>query len=220
MPLQEGKYLKATIQDEGIGIPKEYLSKIFDPYFTTKQTGSGLGLTTSYSIVKKHRGSLTVESGLHKGTKFYIYLPATICGSDNLEKRNSTDIKCGQGRILVMDDKIEVREVAGAMLAYIGYQVEYAKDGSEALKLYQEARIGGDLFDTIIIDLTIPGGMSGEETLQKLRVIDPEIKAIVSSGYASDPILSKYKKHGFKGVLPKPYEMEHLSAVLNDVLEK
>jgi PAS domain S-box-containing protein len=217
VPLDEGKYVKTTITDEGIGIPKEYLSRIFDPYFTTKQSGSGLGLSTSYSIIKNHGGYITVESELHVGTKFVIYLPAkgyAISAEAGVENR----IKKGRGRVLIMDDKMEVREAAGEMLRHMGYEVEFAKDGSEALKLYKRAKMESMPFDTVIMDLTVPGGMGGKEAIEKLLVFDPGVKAIVSSGYSSDPILEKYQKYGFKGVLPKPYEMGKLSDVLYGVL--
>ena len=217
IPLEDGKYVKTTITDEGIGIPKEYLSRIFDPYFTTKQTGTGLGLSTSYSIIKKHGGYITVESELHVGTKFVVYLPAK--GSPvSVEVKSDPSIKQGRGRILIMDDKIEVREAAGEMLSHIGYEVEFAKDGSEALKHYKRAKMEGEPFDMVIMDLTVPGGMGGKEAIEKLLLYDPGVKAIVSSGYSSDPILEKYKKYGFKGVLPKPYEMGKLSDVLYGVL--
>jgi len=217
VPLDDGKYVKTTITDEGIGIPKEYLSRIFDPYFTTKQSGSGLGLSTSYSIIKNHGGYITVESELHVGTKFVIYLPAkgySMSAEADVESR----IKKGRGRVLIMDDKMEVREAAGEMLRHMGYEVEFAKDGSEALKLYKRAKMESMPFDTVIMDLTVPGGMGGKEAIEKLLVFDPGVKAIVSSGYSSDPILEKYKKYGFKGVLPKPYEMGKLSDVLYGVL--
>ncbi len=217
IPLDDGKYVKATIADEGIGIPREYLSRIFDPYFTTKQTGSGLGLATSYSIIKNHGGYITVESELHVGTKFIIYLPAKGY-SEKPETTADHEIRRGKGRILIMDDKVEVREAAGEMLTHIGYDVEFAKDGGEALKIYKRAKMEGNSFDTVIMDLTVPGGMGGKEAIEKLLVFDPGIKAIVSSGYSSDPILEKYKKYGFKGVLPKPYEMGKLSDVLYGVL--
>ncbi|MGH7851288.1 MAG: response regulator [Thermodesulfobacteriota bacterium] len=217
IPLEDGKYVKTTITDEGIGIPKEYLSRIFDPYFTTKQTGTGLGLSTSYSIIKKHGGYITVESELHVGTKFVVYLPAR--GNPvSVEVKSDPSIKQGRGRILIMDDKIEVREAAGEMLSHIGYEVEFAKDGSEALKHYKRAKMEGEPFDMVIMDLTVPGGMGGKEAIEKLLLYDPGVKAIVSSGYSSDPILEKYKKYGFKGVLPKPYEMGKLSDVLYGVL--
>ncbi len=217
VPLDDGRYVKTTITDEGIGIPKEYLLRIFDPYFTTKQTGSGLGLSTSYSIIKNHGGYITVESELHVGTKFVIYLPAKGY-SVSAEAGAEEQIKKGRGRVLIMDDKMEVREAAGEMLRHMGYEVEFAKDGSEALKLYKRAKMESMPFDTVIMDLTVPGGMGGKEAIEKLLVFDPGVKAIVSSGYSSDPILEKYKNYGFKGVLPKPYEMGKLSDVLYGVL--
>ncbi|MFI5322113.1 MAG: response regulator [Thermodesulfobacteriota bacterium] len=217
IPLNEGQYVKTTIADEGIGIPREYLSRIFDPYFTTKQVGNGLGLATSYSIIKNHGGYIAVESELYIGTRFYVYLP-TRGRPASAEATIEHSLKRGRGRVLIMDDKIEVREAAGEMLAHIGYEVEYARDGSEALKLYKSAKVEGNPFDTVIMDLTVPGGMGGKEAIEKLLIYDPSVKAIVSSGYSSDPILEKYKKYGFKGVLPKPYEMQKLSDVLYGVL--
>ena len=219
IPLTEGQYVKTTIADQGIGIPREYISRIFDPYFTTKQAGSGLGLATSYSIVKNHGGYIAVDSELHVGTSFYIYLPAR--GSAvTMESRINAVIKRGSGRVLIMDDKLEVREAAGEMLSHIGYEVEFARDGSELLRTYKSAKQEGRPFDTVIMDLTVPGGMGGKEAIEKLLIFDPDVKAIVSSGYSSDPILEKYEKYGFKGVLPKPYEMEKLSDVLHYVLSQ
>ncbi|MEQ9619354.1 MAG: response regulator [Deltaproteobacteria bacterium] len=217
VPLEGDKYVKTIIQDEGIGIPKEYLSKIFDPYFSTKQSGSGLGLATSYSIIKNHGGLLTVESELHVGSKFYIYLPAKgdFIGA---ERKLNNAVKRGRGRVLIMDDKIEVREAAGEMLSHIGYQVEFARDGNEALRMYKNALLEGNPFDSVIMDLTVPGSMGGKEAMEKLLIIDPQVKAIVSSGYSSDPVISQYKQYGFKGALPKPYEMDKLSDVLHGVL--
>ncbi len=219
IPLTEGYYVKTTIEDQGIGIPREYISRIFDPYFTTKQAGSGLGLATSYSIIKNHGGYIAVESELHVGTKFFIYLPAKGDAVTTESKINAV-IKRGSGRVLIMDDKMEVREAAGEMLAHIGYEVEFAKDGGELLKTYKKAKQEGHPFDTVIMDLTVPGGMGGKEAIEKLLMFDPEVRAIVSSGYSSDPILEKYEKYGFKGVLPKPYEMEKLSDVLHLVLSQ
>lgn len=180
IPLADGKYVKTTVEDEGIGIPREYLPRIFDPYFTTKQDGSGLGLATSYPIIKNHGGYIAVESELHVGTKFYIYIPAN--GKLNGEGPHIENVIVrGSGRVLIMDDKREVLEVAGEMLNHIGYEVEFAKDGSEALRKYKTARQHGKPFDSVIMDLTIPGGMGGEGALRKLRIIDPDVKAIVSS---------------------------------------
>ena len=183
------------------------MPKIFDPYFTTKQSGSGLGLATTHSIIKNHDGYIEVESEVGVGTKFLIYLPAL----HKVEKENEDLIKeeilSGAGRVLVMDDEEIIREVAGEMLSKIGYEVEYARDGTEAIEMYRRAKERNRGFDAVIMDLTIPGGMGGKEALENLREIDPDVKAIVSSGYSNDPVMSEFKKYGFNGFVAKPYRI-------------
>ncbi len=218
-PYKSGQYVKLTIKDHGVGISRENLSKIFDPFFTTKPNGSGLGLATSYSIIKKHDGYIEVESIEGIGSSFYIYLPASEnpleqCGFTS--KANQT----GEGRILLMDDEETIRKVVGEMLTYSGYQVVSAKDGMEAVEIYQLAYQNGQPFDAVIMDLTIPGGMGGQEALSLLIKINPNIKAIVSSGYANDPIISEYRKYGFAGVVTKPYKFDELSEILGKLLLK
>jgi PAS domain S-box-containing protein len=212
IPLKDGKYVKIEIEDEGIGIPKEYLPKIFDPYFTTKQKGSGLGLATSYSIIKRHDGYIAVESELGVGTTFYIYLPAS--SKQILTERPIL----GKGRILVMDDEKVVRDVTGILLKHIGYDVEFAKDGVEAIELYKKAEESKQPFDAVIVDLTVQGGMGGEQMIKKLLEIDPNVKAIVSSGYSTDAIMSNFKQYGFSGVVAKPYRIAELSETLYKVI--
>jgi CheY-like chemotaxis protein len=186
--------------------------------FSTKQRGSGFGLATSYSIIKNHRGLIIVESKLGVGTTFHIYLPAAK-GRIAAKKVQKEKHFVGKGRILVMDDEEKVLDVAGRMLKHIGYdEVEFAKDGAEAIKLYKKARKSGNPFDAVIMDLTIPGGLGGKQTIKKLLEIDPEVKAIVSSGYTDDPIMSKFKKYGFSGVVSKPYTIEELGKVLHDLI--
>jgi CheY-like chemotaxis protein len=217
LPIKEGKYVKIEIEDEGIGIHKEHLARIFDPYFTTKQRGSGLGLATSYSIIKKHDGYITVESELGVGTTFYIYLPASskqILTKKEFEERPIL----GKGRILVMDDEKVVRDVTGILLKHIGYDVEFAKDGVEAIELYKKAEESKQPFDAVIVDLTVQGGMGGEQMIKKLLEIDPNVKAIVSSGYSTDAIMSNFKQYGFSGVVTKPYRIAELSETLYKVL--
>ncbi len=211
-------YVKITIEDRGIGISKDHLQKIFDPYFTTKQKGSGLGLAITFSIIKKHDGYITVKSDLGAGTTFTIYLPA----SRKAIERDAPEGKAVRGsarRVLLMDDEELVKQVAGAMLQSEGHTVGFAADGDETVELYRTAMESGQPFDLVIIDLTIPGGMGGKETMSKLIEIDPSVKAIVSSGYSTDPVLSDYKKYGFASFLAKPYTIQELNRVLLETLQ-
>ncbi len=217
LPLAVGNYVEITIADTGVGIPAKHITKVFDPYFSTKKEGSGLGLAGAYSILKNHGGFITLDSQPGKGTTFHIYLPAietTLPPSEDSHEPPLT----GVGKILIMDDEEAVTKVATSMLAFMGYSVLAARDGAEALALYNEAKNGGNPFDAVILDLTIPGGMGGKETIQKLLKIDPEVKAIVSSGYANDPIMAEYDNFGFRGVVAKPYSIQELSEVLRNVL--
>ncbi len=216
VPLKKGNYVKILIKDRGCGISAEHLSKIFDPYFTTKEKGSGLGLTTAYSIIKKHQGYIEVESKSNKGTTFTIYLPASI-NKGAKGKFTEKSSMPGSGKILVMDDEETIRKVAGRMLGKLGYDVEYACDGKEAIQIYSKAKKGGVPFQAVIMDLTIPGGMGGKEAVKKLQEIDPNVKAVVSSGYSTDPVMAEADKFGFKGVVTKPYSVEEFSEVLRQV---
>jgi PAS domain S-box-containing protein len=225
LPLQEGKYVKITIKDQGIGIPTEYLQKIFDPYFTTKQKGSGLGLATCYSIIKKHNGYIDVESEVGIGTIFHIYLPASqievrqepILDKAKVESTEEASITC-KGKILLMDDEDVIRLAVTQHLRNLKYEVEAVRDGTEAIKLYKKAIESGKSFDAVVMDLTIPGDMGGKEATKRLLEIDPKTKVIVASGYVNDPIMAEFKKHGFKGVLTKPYEIDELDEVLQKVI--
>lgn len=214
--LAPGRYVMISIRDHGIGIPAEHLSKVFDPYFSTKQSGSGLGLATSYSIINRHGGYITLESNLGVGTVFHVYLPAT----DLTENGNAEEI-CPPhsipGRILVLEDESIVRDVIELMLREIGMTAVFALDGREAIDLFQNAISEGIPFDLIVLDLTIPGGMGGAEALVKIREIDASIPSIVSSGYSNDPILAHYQDYGFNGCLSKPYKFEELSRVIRSV---
>ncbi len=217
LPLDKGKYIMITIEDEGIGISEEHLQRVFDPYFTTKQKGSGLGLAVSYSIIRNHGGYITVESKLDIGTTFHIYLPA----SEKKVKGQKTEEGkplVGKGRVLLMDDKEVIRNTVGEMLEVIGYEGTFVKDGIEAIEVYKQNKILGEPFDVVIMDLTIPGGMGGKETIKRLLLIDPTAKVIVSSGYSNDPIMANYEKFGFKGIITKPYNMEELSKILHNVI--
>ena len=177
---------------------------------------SGLGLAATYSIIKKHDGYITVESRPGAGTTFHIYLPA----SDKIVPEKEEDLLItGHGRILVMDDEESIRKLVGRMLNNLGYESEFARDGIEAIEMYKAAMESGMPYDAVILDLTIPGGMGGKVAINKLIEIDPEVKAIVSSGYSDDPVLANFQEYGFKGMMPKPFESLSLSKVLHEVIE-
>jgi len=217
IPLSNGRYVRISVADTGIGISKENQKKIFDPYFTTKSTGSGLGLSTAYSIIKGHGGYIEVEALADRGAVFRVLLPASAYS----EPETVAEIKetsSRQGKILVMDDDKQILKTAQNMLKLIGYDVVLASDGEEALSIYKAALTAGQRFAAVIMDLTIPGGMGGQETLQHLLKLDPGVKAIVSSGYSNDMLMADYKKWGFRGMVPKPYTIEELNDVLRQVI--
>jgi PAS domain S-box-containing protein len=213
---EEVDLIRIDIEDQGEGITPEVLPRIFDPYFTTKQQGSGLGLASSYSIIRNHGGYIEVNSLPGKGAIFSIFLPATVATvlPPSVEPHQVLTRPC---KILVMDDEEMLRDVITSMLNLLGHRVETACDGKETLTRYQRARDSGDPFDAVILDLTVPGGMGGRETMARLREIDPGVKGIVSSGYASDMALPDFRSHGFCTILPKPYSMQDLIRVLEEL---
>jgi PAS domain S-box-containing protein len=213
-PLKKGKYVRISIADQGVGIPEKQLPKIFDPFYTTKEKGSGLGLSTSFTIVDRHDGTIQVESHKGVGTTFHIYLPASE-KDRSIEQQEWKRTKTGQGRVLLVDDQEAVRKVAGRILERLGYEVEFARDGAEGIKLYEGAMKRKQPFDMVILDLTIPGGMGGRETIQELKKMDPGASVIVSSGYSDDPIMSDYKEYGVSGVVTKPYRIDDLAEAIN-----
>jgi CheY-like chemotaxis protein len=193
------------------------LPNIFDPYFTTKVGGSGLGLATAYSIVIKHEGYITVASDVGVGTTFRIYLPASKHGVEPPQARTAT-APIASGRILVMDDEEAIRNLLRAMLTRLGYRVDCVRNGTEAIALYERARAAGQPFAAVILDLTIPGGMGGRAVIERLRAIDPRVKALVSSGYANDPVMADFQPYGFSGIIEKPYSAQSLQEALQRVL--
>lgn len=222
LPLPPGRYILVTISDQGEGVPEEVLPRIFDPYFTTKKNGKGLGLSTVYSIVKNHDGHITVSTKTGAGSSFSIYLPAAA-HIDERVSRPETEVAWPEnhpvrGRILVMDDEENIRNVVAEMLEFIGYEAILTCDGDESLRLYRQALDLGVPFDAVLMDLTIPGGMGGGEAMKILHEIDPAVKGIVSSGYSNDPILSDYTAFGFQGIITKPYKLTELRNVLERVL--
>jgi len=209
-----GRFVRITIRDSGIGINEQNLARIFDPYFTTKQKGSGLGLATSYSIIKNHGGMIEVKSEVNRGTTFTIYIPASL-ETKKIDPTPSDVTWTQKGRILLMDDEDLIREVAEAMILSLGHDIVCAGDGREAVALFREANAAGLPFDLVILDLTVKAGLGGEEALRMLREIDPEVKAVVSSGYADSPVVANCRAYGFSGVLNKPYKLEALNNCLN-----
>ncbi len=216
-PVKKGRYVKIAVSDHGYGIPKERLQKIFDPYFTTKENGSGLGLAVVYSIISNHEGHIDVESTLGVGSTFTFYIPASEKAAVE-EEAEEAGFCSGKGTVLVMDDEEFIRTVVGAMLQPLGYDVFFAKDGAEAIEIYRKNAESGHVLDAVIMDLTIPGGMGGKEAVREILNIDPHAKVIVSSGYSNDPIMSDFQKYGFSGVILKPYNVETLSKTLQQVI--
>jgi two-component system, cell cycle sensor histidine kinase and response regulator CckA len=223
LTLKDGKYIKISIRDQGPGISEEDLLRIFDPYFSIKdmgaQKGMGLGLAVAHSIVQKHGGLITVESNLGSGSTFHIYLPAgsTESKAESAE-RDGIAAQSTIQRVLVMDDEEVVRDISNALLSHLGYEAELAVEGVEAIEMYRKAMASEKPFDMVILDLTNKAGMGGAETMVKLLEIDPDIKAIVATGYANDPIITNFREYGFRGALPKPFTLDQLRTALHDAL--
>ncbi|HNR89253.1 MAG TPA: PAS domain S-box protein [Spirochaetota bacterium] len=212
-----GPYVRIDIIDRGGGIPPEVLPRVFDPYFSTKETGSGLGLSVVHSIVTKHDGLVGVTSQIGSGSTFSVRLPA--CGSDlPVPCADDAPAPVGTGRILIMDDEEPIRTVAQRLLEKLGYEVQIAQNGEEAIELFRAARQSGAPMDLALLDLTVPGGMGGLECLHRLRDIDPDVPAIVSSGYSNDPIMAEHRRHGFDGCIVKPFRMQELSDAIRRLI--
>ena len=215
-----GSAVRLAVRDEGEGIRPEHLAKIFDPYFTTKEEGSGLGLATVYAVVKKHGGHIEVDSEPGHGTCFTLWLPATRATP---AERVSTAPPFGaaglNGRVLLMDDEAGIRDMAAQLLRRIGFAVETTSDGADAVESYRAAMARGRRFDLVIMDLTVPGGMGGLAAMRKIQEIDPGVRAIVSSGYSSDPVMSDHRAYGFAGMIPKPYRITDFAKTIRQVLE-
>ncbi|MBL7178350.1 MAG: PAS domain S-box protein [Desulfobacteraceae bacterium] len=225
LPLKDGKYVKISIKDHGPGIPEENIPKIFDPYFSTKDMGAdkgqGLGLTICHSIVENHDGFIAVESEIGVGTTFSIHLHASeqkIAAPEPVAKPVPEGPAVGTGRILVMDDEESIRKLSIQMLDRLGYEAEVAADGAEAIESYKRAMDTGKPFDAVILDLTNKFGMGGVEAIKKLLEIDPEIKAIVASGYSNDPVLTNCRAYGFRSALTKPHTKHELGNALHEVI--
>jgi PAS domain S-box-containing protein len=213
-----GRYVRISIADQGIGIPQENLGSIFDPYFTTKQSGSGLGLATSHSIIKNHAGFVTVDSTLGHGTTVHIHLPASV-EADIVEDVGVVDWGTFRsGRILIMDDDPSSRALAVSMLEFLGYQPEAVSSGTAAVERYRDALANGCPFDAVILDLVVPEGTGGKETMERLGHMDGNVTAILASGYVHASVAAEFQKLGFKAIVPKPYTIDELSRTLDSVI--
>ncbi len=213
------QWILITVQDQGIGISEENLAKVFDPYFTTKSTGSGLGLATSYSIIRNHGGVLWAESEVGIGSRFSFLLPA-LSPEKIAPIPSKKEIKFGHGSILIMDDEEQIRTVLGEMVQTCGYSFKTVPDGEQALIVFRQAQDSGEPFSAVILDLTIPGGLGGKEVVKEMLLLDPQLRAIVVSGYSNDHVLANYEDYGFKGRVAKPFNLVDLSLVLHSVLEE
>lgn len=231
LPLPGGEYVRLSVRDEGVGIPEPQMARIFEPFFTTKENARGLGLATCFLIARNHDGYMTVDSAPNYGTTFFLYLPALPLSGSVAPAPAPLEVPramrpqpaavtpapavaataLGNGRrILVMDDEAPICEVAAELLVREGFVVETAADGAEAIRKYTAARETGNGFDAVILDLTVRDGMGGRETVLRLKHLDPDVRAIVSSGYSQDPMMSRYRDYGFRGVVGKPYSVSEL----------
>ncbi len=219
--LAAGDYVEIAFRDNGRGIEPEYLEKIFDPYFSLKPTGTGLGLAVTYSVLRRHQGLVVADSVVGKGTTLTLYLPRTGGGELPAARARASEAVAASGRgrrVLLMDDDRDVRSIGAQLLQALGYDVVEAAGGEDALRLYEQARTKRP-FEAVILDLTVPGGMGGKECVHKLKARDPNVRAIVATGYYTDPILAEYEAYGFRASVQKPYRLEELAAALTQVLE-
>ena len=216
--LEPGRYLRLTVRDNGPGIAAEHLDRVFDPYFTTREDGTGLGLASAWSIVTRHGGTVDVASTPGEGACFQVWLPAAEEVAEAPALAAVTRRREEGGRVLAMDDDPLLRDLLQHMLAVLGYEVTVAEDGAAAIQRYQEAREAGQPFDAVILDLTVPRGMGGAETIRRLRELDPEVRALVSSGYSNDPVMAHWQDHGFRATVPKPYTRRELALALEQTL--
>jgi two-component system cell cycle sensor histidine kinase/response regulator CckA len=218
--LPAGRYVKVAVADRGSGIAEDIAMKIFDPYFTTKPTGSGLGLAISYSIIKRHGGLLHLENSSAEGATFAFYLPATNSQSAAPEAAlTERTFNFNHQRILLMDDEAAIRELTSQLLSTLGYEVTAVPDGLEAVRLYERALRRGENFQAVILDATIRGGMGGLATIERLRTLDPQVTAIICSGYCDEAALSQFLAYGFRSALPKPFSRRELSDALQRAFE-
>lgn len=230
--LAPGRYVRLVLADTGEGIPAEVLPRIFDPYFSTRKTGSGLGLATVYSIVKRHAGAIEAESKVEEGTKFTLWLPALdpaapqataaelpeATGSALPVRAPTVTAAAKSARVLLMDDEPSIQRIVSHVLQRMGLEVVAVSEGATALREFSVAQHKGRPFDLVLLDLTVPGGMGGREVIDLIRKLDQKVPAIVSSGYSDDPVMANFRHYGFQAVVGKPYDVTQLAEVVNQLL--
>ena len=217
LPLEAGRYVKVAVEDEGIGMSEDVLARIFDPYYTTKPRGHGLGLSIAHTIISNHGGHITATSAAGEGTTFEVHLPASEKQAVEAPEQE-TKPASGSGKILLMDDEETIHRTMGRMLGELGYEVAFASEGDEALQTYQAAKESGRPFDLVIMDLTVPGGMGGKEAVGKLHEIDPDARVVVSSGYSNDPVMANPEIYGFVGIVKKPVDLDELARTVREAI--
>ena len=220
LPLEPGPYVVFTVSDDGDGVPADLMSRVFDPYFTTKDEGRGFGLATSYSIVQNHGGHISFRSVQGQGTSVTVWLPAASTPPTEVATPKGLELQPSPGRLLLMDDEASVRLVAGRMFERLGWQVTITADGAAAVEAYGRALADDQPFDLVVTDLTVPGGMGGAETMRRLLEMDPDVRAVVCSGYSNDPVMARFRDHGFAGVMTKPFTFGDLERVIDQAMRE
>jgi two-component system, cell cycle sensor histidine kinase and response regulator CckA len=219
LPLPPGKYVLISVRDEGPGIARENLARIFDPYFTTKAGGSGLGLASAYLTLQRHQGLILAESEPGRGTTFRLYLPAVPVPSRK-ESEPPPLLPGIHGRVLLMDDEPLILNLGAVVLKRLGYEVVLAREGTEAVEHFRQAQAAGQRFTAVILDLTGQGGLSGPETLKRLAGLDPSVQAVISSGFLDDPVMMNCREYGFVAAISKPYHASDLGKILSALSNK
>jgi CheY-like chemotaxis protein len=216
----EAEAVVISIGDDGPGIPEDTLPYIFDPYFTTKKDGSGLGLATCQSIVHDHGGRISVASQAKRGTTFRIHMPGLPSETPLPQAARPAQVGKAQGRILILDDEPAIQSLLKKAMAHVGYEVVAVGRGEDAVVAFQRAQASGRAFDLFLSDLTVPGGMGGMETLAELRRLDAQILAVAMTGYDEDSVTAELKQQGFARLLPKPFLLHELFATIQAVLPR
>jgi len=220
-----GKFVKVSVRDQGVGVSKNDISRVFDPYFSTKirgsQKGTGIGLALCHSIIEKHGGNITFESELGVGTTVTFFLRALGAGHPTMHPTgDQSEMGTRKIRVLLLEDDSALIKTGTRMLEHLGHNVTAVKDGAEVLERYSRSLGTCSSFDLVILDLTVRGGMGGRETLKRLKNMDPDVVAVVTSGYAEDPVIAEFGKHGFQAALVKPFSIKTLEHMISQLMSR